>query len=331
MRIRHLVALVALVALAPAGARASNPLTQDPCPGGVDGPTVWTQLGNDVLENLLFSHDSLFVSDQTAGSIRRFDAAKYEDPADAVEVSGPGGLTEGPDGLIYAGTGDSVANALTRNGAASVIRFDPADPAGTMQIYASGFNMANGMTWGPGDDLFISNDFDTGLIRIPRDPTKRWSLVNDAWGTNGLVVSPDGKTLYSNVTFDSRSPIEATDLTTGAHQTAVQLTFGAASLQPAVYTDGDQSRPLNGAKGLDDLTIANGILYPVANGGGELLRVNPETGDACLIASGLQTPSSVRIAPEYSGFDDGDPATIDFFITEFSGAIKTVRYAPPQA
>jgi hypothetical protein len=64
----------------------------------------------------------------------------------------------------------------------------------------------------------------------------------------------------------------------------------------------NENAPLVGLKGLDDITRdENGILYPVANGMGELLRVDPATGEACLIASGFQNSSSVRIAPHRIG------------------------------
>lgn len=113
-----------------------------------------------------------------------------------------------------------------------------------------------------------------------------------------------------------------------ADPAAYQLSFSIASLEPALYpTDNDPGAPLLGVKGLDDMTRdAAGILYVAANGTGELIRVDPATAQACLVASGLQNPSSVRIAPEGSGFSDLDPATLDLYITEFSGAIKRVVF-----
>lgn len=325
MRARLCLLVLAIGVVAPAGARA-NPVTQDPCPG-VAAAGSFKQLGNDVLENLLFADGSLWISDGTTSSIRRF-AADGNEGTGLRSIPSPGGLTVGPDGLIYAGWGNSIQNSVMRTTQAKVVRFDAADPNGTVQTYAEGFNMPNGMTWGPNDDLFVSNDLDAGLVRIPRAHPAAWSLLNDTWGTNGLVVH--GTTLYSAITFDQRSPIEAHDLSTvpAQHRTAVQLTAGVVSVQPNVYTNGDPSKPLVGLKGLDDMTSDGTYLYPVANGMGELLRVDPISGDACLIASGLQNPSSVRIAPEPSAFADGDVRTIDFYITEFSGAIRLVTYAP---
>lgn len=305
---------------------SAGPITQDPCPGGPFPATVFARVGNDVLENLLFASGGLWVSDSTAGAILRF----APDGGSVVGLAGigsPGGLVQHPaDGRIYAGQGNSVSNAVTRSGTAKVVRFDPAAPASTLEVFASGFNMPNGMAVLPGGDLAISNDFDRGLLRIPYGQPSEWAPLADVWGANGLVVSPDGSSLYAAITFDQRSPIERIALSSGAHETAVQLTFGVASLEPGISTEPDPSAPLVGLKGLDDMTgTPDGILFPVANGMGELLRVDPVTGDACIVTQGLQSPSSVRIAPEASSFADGDLGTVDFYITEFSGAIKVVR------
>jgi sugar lactone lactonase YvrE len=326
--LRILGAALAVAVIVPAGS-SGGPLTQDPCPGTVTGPVVWKRLGNDVLENLLFADGSLWVSDSTAQKVVRIRPDGSVNEKGSLHGIPPGGLAEGPDGLIYAGSGNSIVNALLRVPESAVLRFDPADPDGTRETYADGFTMANGMTFGPGDDLFISNDFDHGLIRIPRADPSNWSLFADVWGTNGLVVDPGGENLYAAITFDQRSPIERIPLDDpSTHSTAAVLTFGALSLEPRVYPDADPSKPLLGIKGLDDMTRdSDGFLYPVANGLGELLRVDPLTGDACLVASGLQNPSSVRVAPPGSAFDISGEA-LTFFVVEFSGAIRVVGYSP---
>jgi hypothetical protein len=312
--------------LAPARA---NVITQDACPGSASVST-WKTLGNDTLENLLFDGSSLWISDDTSGAIRRLSAGGAEAPAskEMTGISSPGGLAIGPDGLIYAGTGDSIESALIQKGRASVISFEPNDPVATKKVYASGFNMANGLTFAPNGDVYTSNDVDTGLIRIPRAHPAAWSLLDDVWGSNGLVVTLNGRTMYAAITFDQRSPIERISLPSGAHSTAFQLTAGVVSLKPAVYTNPDPSRPLVGLKGLDDMTTDGRYLYPVANAMGELLRVDPRTGAACLIASGFPTSSSVRIAPESGPFADHDPRTIDFFVTRFTGQIMRIVYRP---
>lgn len=334
MRLRPSFRLLAVVFAAaavatPVGSASGGLLTQDPCPGRVEGPVVWKKLDSDVLENLLFADGSLWVSDSTAQQVVRIRPNGSVDDDRSLHGVPAGGLAKGPDGLIYAGSGNSIPNALLRLPQSSVVRFDPANPDGTVETYASGFTMANGIAFGPGDDLFISNDVDHGLIRIPRADPSAWSLFADVWGTNGLVVDPAGENLYAAITFDQRSPIERIPLDDpAAHSTAAVLTLGVLSLEPRVYPNPDPSKPLLGIKGLDDMTRdSDGFLYPVANGLGELLRVDPATGDACLIASGFQNPSSVRIAPLGSPFDiSGEELT--FFVVEFSGAIRVVGYTP---
>ena len=310
------------------GGASAGPLTQDRCPGSTTSPRVWKKMGTDLLENLLFAEGSLYVSNSTEGRVVRLAPDGGEVPGGSLDGAS-GGLAQGSDGLIYAGAGNSILDALLDRGLSKVLRFDPANPAGTVETYSEGFSMANGMTFGPGDDLFVSNDVNEGLVRIPRDAPREWHLLADVWGTNGLVVDPAGENLYAAITFDQRSPIERISLQPPhEHETAAVLTFGVLSLEPAVYTP-DVSKPLLGIKGLDDMTrSSDGTLYVVANGLGELLRVDPLTGEACLVASGFQNPSSVRIAPPGSPFDtSGEELT--FYVVEFSGAIRTLGYTPP--
>lgn len=59
--------------------------------------------------------------------------------------------------------------------------------------------------------------------------------------------------------------------------------------QPHVAQVGAPGDAING---LDDMALGDdGMLYIAANGMGRVWRVNPATGDACIIASGLQNLS----------------------------------------
>ncbi|MFA5891286.1 MAG: hypothetical protein WDA27_10135 [Actinomycetota bacterium] len=321
MRIGRPVVSAFLVAVLIASAGSADPVTQAACPGAA---VVGTRLslGADVLENLAFWQGSLWISDSTASSIRRFDAAGAE-LAGIDGVSSPGGLAAGSDGLMYAGTGNAAAGSIARTGEAGVIRFDP---AGVVTPFTSGFDMANGLAFDGDGNLWVSNDFGDGLVRI--DPSGVWAkFVTNAWGMNGLVV--DGGVMYAAVTFDQRSPILRLRLGADpAVESVMPLTTGVASIRPEVFADPDLDQPLV-VKGLDDMTQGpDGALYVVGNGSGELLRVDPSTGDACVVAAGLQNPSSVRAAPEDGGFSDGNSETVDFWITEFSGRVRTVVYTP---
>lgn len=320
MRIGRTAVSALVVATLIVSVGRADPITQAACPGTVVVETELS-LGPDVLENLAFWHGSLWVSDSTASKIRRFAPGGTE--LAGVDVASPGGLAEGPDGLMYAGTGNAAAGSIARTGAAGVIRFDS---QGSVERFATGFDMANGLAFDGDGSLWVSNDFGDGLVRI--DSTGAWSkrFAGDAWGMNGLVV--DGETMYAAVTFDQRSPILRLNIASETVESVMPLTAGVVSVRPEVFADPDVEKPLV-VKGLDDMTQGpDGALYVVGNGSGELLRVDPSTGEACVVAAGLQNPSSVRVAPEGSEFSDENAATIDFWVTEFSGKVRSVLYSP---
>ena len=98
------------------------------------------------------------------------------------------------------------------------------------------------------------------------------------------------------------------------------LSIGAVNLEPRLHLPPHTEGKVQ-PKGLDDLTMdAAGNLYVTANGtASELLKVDPATGTACVLAGGLTLPSSVRFAtgfgPAYNG---------KLFVTDFGGAITVV-------
>ena len=319
------------LATTPAEADLFDALLTEACPG-----TASVEVGGfrfdvgHVYENLLFADGSLWVSDASDTAVKRFG------PDGSLQgvVPGPsGGLAEGKQGQIYAGVGNGILQAALATGESSVVRFDPdTGPDYPQTLVSRGFSMANGMTLGPDHVLFVSNDVDEGLIAIDLtdpDPDANWMLLNDVWGANGLVVDPEQENLFAAITFDQRSPIVRVPLyDPDAWEVAAELSFGLASLEPAVY-EGDPDQALIGLKGLDDMTRdRQGDLYVVANGLGQLLHVDPASGESCLIADGLANASSVRIAPDNGDFADGLPQTLDFYVTQFTGDISRVTWCP---
>lgn len=321
---RRPVALLLSVAASMLALPASADSTATPpCAGPAVGVSLFKQMGapmGQVLENLGFDGlGAMWVSNATASRVHKIapdgtDLGSFALPA-------PGALTMGPDGRMYANFGDAIVGSALRTGQAGVVRFDPAaaDPTAIVpEPFASGLDMANGGIFDGDGNYYTSNDAGDELAKIAPDGTvdREWVSL---WGTNGLVVA--GGSMYAAITFDQRSPIERIPLhDPAAHHTLTQTTFGVASLQPAVYTDPDTSAPLIGVKGLDDMTLGpDGALWVVANGTGELLRVDRTTGEACLVASGLQNPSSIRFATAFGEW------TGDAFVTEFSGAIRRVH------
>src|SRR3954454_15160567 len=70
-------------------------------------------------------------------------------------------------------------------------------------------------------------------------------------------------------------------------------------------------------KGLDDMTIdPAGILYIAANGTGEVIKLDPKTAQHCVIVSGLQNPSSLKL---WRG--PGWPAG-HLYMTAFDGTVR---------
>ncbi|HEX9696217.1 MAG TPA: hypothetical protein VGB64_07875 [Actinomycetota bacterium] len=319
-RIAGVVVLALAVPGAPAGA---DPLVTPSCTDVSVEASVFRTMGApfpDVLENLGFDGlGAMWVANSTTGRVHKLDPSGTD--LGSFAVASPGALTMGPDGKMYANFGDAVAGAALRTGHAGVVRFDPSAPnpgAIAPEPFASGLDMANGGIFDDEGNYYASNDVGDGLVKIAPDGTADRDWVS-LWGTNGLVVA--GDSLYAAITFDQRSPIERIPLADpAAHHTAAQTTFGVASLEPRLYTEPDAQAPLAGVKGLDDMTLGpDGRLWVTANGTGEVLRVDPQSGASCLVASGLQNPSSIRFASSF-GLYDGDA-----FVTEFSGTIRRLH------
>jgi sugar lactone lactonase YvrE len=170
------------------------------------------------------------------------------------------------------------------------VRVDPS--TGKVSTFATGLGMANGLAQAashksdqravqqPRADgtLYATNDFGFDIDRI--DTTGHvdhgWAKV---FSTNGVVLSPDQRYLYVSQTFQPA----AVKRITIADPSQV-TTFAAA--QGADTT-----------AGLDDMTIdASGNLYVAANGAGQVWRIATD-GNICVLASGLQFPSSAVLGP----------------------------------
>ncbi|RVW07396.1 hypothetical protein EGT67_22225 [Prescottella agglutinans] len=142
-----------------------------------------------------------------------------------------------------------------------------------------------------------------GLSRYLRESdvvAPNWSMVRRS---EGLALSPDRRAVYTDDLFTGqilRVPLDNPD------QWTVVATL--PSLLP----------------GPDDLTMSqDGTLYVAAHIEGAVYRVDPRSGEACAIASGLSSgwtgPSSVRIGSNGDGFA--------LYATAFDGTLR--RLVPP--
>jgi len=306
-----------------AGQKAQNsvslgpPVTQPVCadllptvtvfhPGGVPGV--------DWIEELAFDgHGGLWVSPIQQNFVERFNAAGAI--TETVPVPGPGGLIRGPNGLIY-------VNISGGPSAPGVMRFDPTQATPIAQLFVSGLPGVNADAFDSAGNLYVSTeDQPPSVLRIRPDGTRdqAWEEAAAFYGANGLAV--DGRNLFAAISFDQRSPIEIVPLADpAAHRVFAQLSFGLLSRQPAVYQP-DPRAPLV-PKGLDDMTLGpDGQLYVVGFASGELLRVDPRTAKACVVVSGLETPTAVQFAVGFGAFDP----VRDLFITEATGRIVHVH------
>ncbi|WP_337110181.1 SMP-30/gluconolactonase/LRE family protein [Prescottella equi] len=132
-------------------------------------------------------------------------------------------------------------------------------------------------------------------------------VVAPIWSTvprsEGLTLSADGRAVYTDDLFTGqiiRVPLDSPD------QWTVVATLPGALPGP------------------DDLTASqDGALYVAAHLEGAVYRVDPDTGAACAIATGLSGgwtgPSSVRIGPHGEGWA--------LYATAFDGTLR--RLIPP--
>lgn len=313
-----LALLVALLAVSLAPTAASlvpvQPLSHPSCPGQT--PILFAQWETQ-LENLAFDGAGhLYVSD--LGGDRLLRAT----PDGALEVVAPvpgmHGLAFGPDGLLYVGG--------TVDGGPGVLRFTSLEPP-VMEPVASGLLAANGMAFDGLGNLFVSNPgLGTSapyLVRLPAGGMASWTAWSDDYGVNGLALDPATQRLYAAVTADQSSPILSISTSDPADVRVVaELTLGAASLQPGVHAPSGPAHALV-PKGLDDLTLApDGKLYAAAHVSGELMRIDPATGEACSHVNLFEEPTSVRVARGFGAWDG------HLFVTDMGGVAATALAGP---
>ncbi|MEU8551342.1 hypothetical protein AB0C81_30920 [Streptomyces roseoverticillatus] len=214
-------------------------------------------------------------------------------------LSGPGGIRRGPDGMMYVNYG---VNPLTPHG--GIARFDPTAAAPKPEKVVDGLSGINGLAVDTEGSLYVSRELATGILKFRPDGTKdeEWTRDANVFGTNGLEIV--GDQLYASVLLDASSRIVRVPLKDPARHTTVTRL----------------SSNLLGGKFLDDLTAYKGSLVVASFRDGELIRVDPATGRACTLVTGLRMPTSVRIPRGFGAHDTGHT----LFVVEASGRIVRV-------
>jgi hypothetical protein len=196
------------------------------------------------------------------------------------DVPAPGGLRV-VDGVLFANSGNTLQAGVlgSTDGTIERIVLD----TGARETWAEGLTMPNGLVFAADGRAFTSRDIgvDAAITMVPPDPPRepqRWAEIRD---TNGLAIDAAQEWLYAATTFDPLAPVHRVRLD---DPTDIELVANLTTVGVPIV------------KGLDDLTIDGAdVLYVTANGSGEVLRLDPATGEACVIATGLGNPTAIKL------------------------------------
>src|SRR4051812_40714697 len=274
--------------------------------------TTWTQKtikgGLGSLENLEFDGTGgMLLSASGPGAIEKLMPDGTLSTL-VPDVNSPGGQRV-VDRTLYFNTGDATQSGLAGTADGTLERFDL--DTGARTTFASGLTMPNGLAILPNGDFVVSRDIGsgTGITRVPAGdpghPQANWAAIDDQ---NGMAVDPTGTWLYADQTFTADSAVYRIRIADPSEKSVVATLAGPTP------------------KGLDDLTIdADGVLYLAANGTGEVIRLDPATKEHCVIASGLQNPSSLK-------FGRGPGWVADhLYVTSFDGTVRELKPPPGTA
>ncbi|HEX4190568.1 MAG TPA: SMP-30/gluconolactonase/LRE family protein [Marmoricola sp.] len=274
-----------------------------PAPAGSASCSAWTKTtiasGYPTLENLAFDgQGSLLLSADPAtgnGALLRLGADGARSTV-LSKVNAPGGLVV--DGrTLYLNTGNSlVSGAFAKaDGTVSKVNLD----TGAISTVASGLVMPNGLVRLPGGDFVVSRDLGKGSMTRVSALGAKSPFEATATSTNGMAVDAARGLFYVDSTFNLKTVISAFDL---ADPAAAPRTIVVPGLGPA-----------NSA---DDLTLgSDGYLYVALNAAGKVIRVDPDSGAQCTIATGIPFVSSVRF-----GAGPGWDAS-SLYATSFRGTV----------
>ncbi|MEV6770848.1 hypothetical protein AB0N05_19720 [Nocardia sp. NPDC051030] len=228
----------------------------------------------DWSENLGYdAAGNLWVSRTYRNEVQRYDSAGHMTAT--VPVQFPGAVRLGPDGLMYANSGDSPSSLLTGS---SIVRFDPNAAEPRPEVFAAGRNMVNGAAFDAEGFLYVTDSL-SGVLRIRPDGSTddQWASRAKIFGANGLAVI--GRDLYVGVLPSLGGQILRVPIgNPEARVVAAQLNAGILPAFP------------------DDLTVGpDGQIY-VATALGRLARVDPNTGGSCTVYSG-EPMTSVAVDP----------------------------------
>jgi hypothetical protein len=293
-----------------AGAAAPVARAASPC----DGWTMTTLFsGLGTLEYLLpDGRGGLLISNSSDSAVEHLTRAGVK--STVLALPGPGGMVIRGNQL-YVTTGDGAQSGVLGTADGTIERIDLDTLQGV--TYSSGLVMPNGLGFSTAGDAYTTRDLDNPnspaqITKVsasdPTHPNLHWANLGDS---NGVRVDPTQTWVYVSTTFNQPSNVYRVRL---SDPTDIELVASLANTGSPV------------PKGLDDMTMdANGILYLTANGSGEVLRLDPISGQSCVLASGLQNPSAIEF-----GAGAGWPSS-HLFVSGFDGTVRELTPPGPDA
>lgn len=282
--------------VAPAAAQPA-----DPGAGCAPRPVHTVASGLGVLENLAFDGRGRLLVSETdllgGGALRSITPDGTVGTAVA-DVASPGGIVV--DGATaYFTTGNGFASGVLgrADGTLDALDLD----TGERRTVATGLVMPNVLVRLPDGDFLVTRDIGTtGLTEVPADGSAPTVVRTDLGSVNGIAVHGDH--VYVGTTFEAVNKIHVLDADDLAGPVRSIDLPGFGTVQVA-----------------DDLTVGpDGAVYHALNLAGEILRVDPETGQTCTIATGVPLVSSVALG-EGPGWDPGT-----LYTTGFDGTVRAV-------
>lgn len=302
------VAAATVVALFSALGFAASASALEDCP--VQAPSHVVDSSTGAFESVAFdSKGRLFYTRSGQGKLMMIARSGAEPKTILDEIDGPGGIIFRRNGNVLVGYGDTIAQASDGEAdpQAGLIEVDP--KTRKSHVFVHGLQMANGVTRGPGGQIFASTDFGTGVDRILKGSVELgWAPLDSS---NGMVVDSAKRHLFVNQTFTTVPTIARIPL---SDPTGAEPWFTA---------------PEEAGAFLDGLTRdADGTLYAAANGTGDVWRVSGP-GDGCVLWDGVpfpSGPSAVAFGRGQGRFPRGS-----LFVTTFAGELLQLRHVRPPA
>lgn len=282
-------------AASPLGSLAPLPTCEGPAPQ----VTPFAESAPPVLgwhENLAFDgRGRMWVSSPLSNKVEGFDSSGRL--IATVPIAFPSGVAVTPDGDVVV-----VTDPLITSPTSSIYAFDPDAPHPAPRLVATLPSGKNGLASDSEGNLYTTGILAPTVTKVRPDGSvdHEWSDQATVAGSNGIVVR-DGAA-FVTVSLAPDTAVHTLPLDDPGARRATVLT-----------------RLPDLPRGSDDLAVTENAIYTPGMTGGEILRTDRNTGETCVLVSGIPLPTSVQ---EAEGF--GQYGTGDLFVTSIDGTIRHI-------